>query len=83
MRRGPGARTGEDMGPRLELRDLTALLRGLGMVGISEDVAEVVWRLVYQKWRDALNVAAAEPSRTDAGREAKKLTTERGQKDDD
>jgi hypothetical protein len=50
---------------------------------IQQNVAEVVWRFVYQKWRDALNVAAAEPSGTDAGREAKKLAKERGQKDDD
>ncbi len=37
---------------------------------IHKDIEEAFWRLVVQKWKDSLNVAAAEPHSLDAGKEA-------------
>ncbi len=37
---------------------------------------EAVWRFVDQKWKDSLNVVAADPIGIEAGIEAKWLVTE-------
>jgi hypothetical protein len=43
---------------------------------IKNNIEEALWRLVDQKWRDLLNIAAAEPQSIDHGQEARKIITE-------
>ncbi len=43
---------------------------------IKNNIEEALWRLVDQKWRDSLNVAAVEPQSIDHGQEARNIITE-------